>query len=239
MSEPQATRDPVDEFLRVLDAELTCLPSELSTLRHVKNAASTARRRHTGRKGLAIRSGAAAAAAAMILSTSGVALAGGLPRPVQTMVADAAQMLPVPLPIPYPNASTVVEVSEKDALSDVEPTPDAAVASKEASESRPSVSESSVDSSDSGTEATTSQATSRSWEGERRDDDGQYGRFDRDDTSRDEEDGHVADDSHWDGSNDDNRGWDDTRDRDWRSDRSDRDRYDNDQDRSRRDDRDR
>ncbi|MGB8360434.1 MAG: hypothetical protein WCE80_03465, partial [Acidimicrobiia bacterium] len=86
---------------------------ELSARRHVKQAAATARHRRKRRRGLAIRSGAVAAALALLVSTSGVAFAGGLPRPVQTFVADAAHMLPVPLPIPYPAPPPLVELPQE------------------------------------------------------------------------------------------------------------------------------
>ncbi|MGB8360010.1 MAG: hypothetical protein WCE80_01260, partial [Acidimicrobiia bacterium] len=67
MSEPQATRDPVTEFQRIIGVELSRAPSELSARRHVKLAAAAARQRRRRRRGIAIRSGAVAAASALLV----------------------------------------------------------------------------------------------------------------------------------------------------------------------------
>jgi hypothetical protein len=41
-----------------------------------------------------------------VFGTGGIAVAGGLPAPLQTVVADVARALPVPFHVPYPKIST-------------------------------------------------------------------------------------------------------------------------------------
>jgi hypothetical protein len=227
MSESQATHDPVAEFVSVLGAELTSSPSELLARRHVKRAAVTARRRHVRRRRLAVRSGAVAAAMAMVISTSGVALAGGLPRPMQTMAADAAQMLPVPLPIPYPAAPAVDELPE-ETLPYTAETQDEAVVQEEPSESEAALSDTPADGTGSVSDTTTSQGT---WTGRHVDEDSPV----VGDRTLRREDGSAVDDRHWDAPDDEyDRGWDDGRKGDrWVNGSNDRGRRDNDRDRSR------
>lgn len=229
MSESQVTRDPVAEFLGVLGAELPCSPSELSARRHVKSAAATARRRHVRRRRLAIRSGAVAAVVAMVVSTSGVALAGGLPRRVQTMVADAAQMLPMPLPIPYPAAQPNIEMLETEAtLPAIDEVRQAETATAEPSESGPIVSEAPARDNGSQTE------TADDRTGTTGDTDVRDPRQEGDDTRRDGEGGNASEERLWDSNHEKDRGWDDGREHDrWDGGSNDRGRQENDRDRSR------
>lgn len=84
--------------------ELGRAPGTDVARRHVDLIAATARAGHSAHRREVIRLGAVILAATLVASTSGVALAGSLPRPVQGFVADAARLLPVPLPVPYPSA---------------------------------------------------------------------------------------------------------------------------------------
>lgn len=231
MSESQATRDPVAEFLSDLGAELSCSPSEVAARRHVKKAALTARDRRVRRRRLAVRSGAVAAAMTLVVSTSGVALAGGLPRPVQTMAADAARMLPVPLPIPYPKAPPALEmlqtetpwsIGEREGAAPLPVTPDDSAAAN----AEPIAG---VDAGSRGSNADATQDRVRDTSGTNTD-----ARHDEVETRRDWRDHDADDEEVWGSNEQDDRGWDDRRDRDRRGSVSnDRTRQEDDRDRSR------
>jgi hypothetical protein len=70
--------------------------------RHISAAAATARALVGGPRRL--RWIAAATAMVTVLGTGGVAMAGALPDPIQTAVADVARVLPLPVSVPYPEA---------------------------------------------------------------------------------------------------------------------------------------
>lgn len=230
MSEPQAAHDAMTEFLSVLGIELLRPPSELSRRRHISSAASAARCRHLVRRGLAKRAGAAVVAATTLLGTSGVALAGGLPRPVQTLVADAARVLPVPLPIPYPAASFHVDTTDEVIPSEVETAQDTVIVSAEPVE--PDVTGPSARVSDAAP-AVTGSGDTGTWDHE-----WSENRLDRERATRDREEGSDGGE-HWDTRRDYDRGWDDRRSDGWRDhNHQDVDRQEHQQNRSRDRDRD-
>jgi hypothetical protein len=75
-----------------------------------------------------------------LFGTGGIAVAGGLPRPIQSVVADMARALPLPIDVPYPaevdrpvvtGAATAHDRSPEDAEVEIDtyqPAPDAPVA---------------------------------------------------------------------------------------------------------------
>ncbi len=92
--------------MTALADELAVAPDEWTASRHIAAAAATA---HVlACRPRTVRWIAAATALVSVLGTGGVALAGGLPDPIQTAVADVARVLPLPIRIPYPKP---VEVS--------------------------------------------------------------------------------------------------------------------------------
>jgi len=100
----------VSGFLTALSDELVLAPDEVTASRHV--AAAAARARALARGPRTMRWVATATALVTVLGTGGVALAGGLPDPIQTAVADVARVLPLPLDIPYPHASRLWSAQE-------------------------------------------------------------------------------------------------------------------------------
>jgi hypothetical protein len=92
------------DFLSDLKRQLLASPDESLTRLHVGRSARVALKGRTQRRRRARQTGFVAIAISTLLSTSGVAVAGRLPSPVQVIVADAARLLPLPLPIPYPAA---------------------------------------------------------------------------------------------------------------------------------------
>ena len=99
-------------YLAALGTALVSPPSEDAARRHVTSASRTARESRTHRISQRTRLGLLSLALATLVSTSGVAMAGSLPHPVQNMLADAARLLPVPLPVPYPAAPTTIPPSD-------------------------------------------------------------------------------------------------------------------------------
>ena len=124
MKRPQG--DPTAAYLAALQRELRAKPSELIALRQISRASDTARRERAARRSHATRVGLLALVLTTLVSTSGVAVAGGLPHRVQGMVADAARLLPVPVPIPYPAPTTTTPA---------DPTLEEAAAARDVSES--------------------------------------------------------------------------------------------------------
>jgi hypothetical protein len=100
MDRPAESRD-VAGFLTALVDDLAVAPDELTAARHVSIAAATARAQVLGPRTL--RWVAAVTAVVTALGTGGVAMAGALPDPVQTAVADVARVLPLPIAVPYPH----------------------------------------------------------------------------------------------------------------------------------------
>lgn len=111
MNDPGTRRDPPTEFLTALGDELPRHPSESCARHQIAAAASIAGLLHAGRKARTAQRAATALATSLMLSAGGVAIAGGLPEPIQGMVADAACMLPVPSPIPHPAAPSIAPMS--------------------------------------------------------------------------------------------------------------------------------
>lgn len=103
MSRPEH-EDPTEfEFFSDLQTRLCVAPNENVTRVQVARAAATARTASVSGRGHMWRTVLVALCVCSVLSTSGVAIAGRLPGPLQLMVADAARLLPVPVPIPYPD----------------------------------------------------------------------------------------------------------------------------------------
>lgn len=107
MRQPEPYRDP-EAFLSALADDLVAGPDEPTATRHVTTAAMAARSAHTARRARAVRLAVMAAILGTVLGTGGVALAGGLPAPIQDVVADVARALPVPIPVPYPEGAVGV-----------------------------------------------------------------------------------------------------------------------------------
>ncbi|MGH8914671.1 MAG: hypothetical protein ACRDZM_09175 [Acidimicrobiia bacterium] len=106
MRQPEPNRDS-QAFLSALADELFSPPDELTAGRHVMASASAARSASRAARSHAIRWVAAAVAVTTVFGTGGIAAAGGLPGPLQTVVADAARSLPVPVRIPYPDVAAL------------------------------------------------------------------------------------------------------------------------------------
>lgn len=214
------------EFFAELQSRLLVEPGEPLTRLQVSQTARLASVTRTERRGQIGRAALVALSLATLISTSGVAVAGSLPAPVQGMVADVARLLPVPLPIPYPMApATTVPADpaapESDSLTPTQPADETSV-ENEAGPTDES-SQSSPESSDATTENTGSP----------------LGSDDRNQSSQDDPDRDDDRDRDWDGDRheDEDRDEDDDRDRDggWDDD----DERDRDEDRDRDDDRDR
>lgn len=97
---------PGDEFFTDLRSHLLANPAETMTRRHVTGAARLALSARVVRRGRLRRSSLVAISLSTVLGTTGVAVAGSLPAPVQGAVADVARLLPIPLPVPYPVTPT-------------------------------------------------------------------------------------------------------------------------------------
>lgn len=100
MDRPGESRS-VAGFLTALEDGLAVAPDEVTANRHISAAAATARGLVSGSR--TFRWVAAATAMVTVLGTGGVAMAGGLPDPIQTAVADVARVLPLPIAVPYPH----------------------------------------------------------------------------------------------------------------------------------------
>ncbi|HVR77207.1 MAG TPA: hypothetical protein VMS99_02325 [Acidimicrobiia bacterium] len=64
---------------------------------------------------------AATVAITTLFGTGGIAVAGGLPRPIQSVVADMARALPLPIDVPYPAAVDRLVVNGDAAARDRNP----------------------------------------------------------------------------------------------------------------------
>jgi len=64
---------------------------------------------------------AAVVAITTLFGTGGIAVAGGLPRPIQSVVADMARALPIPIEVPYPTEVDRPLVTGKAAARDRNP----------------------------------------------------------------------------------------------------------------------
>jgi hypothetical protein len=98
--QPEPNRDS-EAFLSALADELFAPIDDLMARSHVVAAASAARAARASRRAGAI-GWAAAVTVVTVLGTGGIAAAGGLPAPLQVVVADMARALPVPIHVPYP-----------------------------------------------------------------------------------------------------------------------------------------
>ena len=103
--EPQSA---VTSFLSALADDLSAPPDEMTSWRHVTAAAAIVDSDRSAGSNRAVRLAAATLIALIGLGTGGVAMAGGLPAPIQDVAADVARAMPLPISIPYP---TPVEVS--------------------------------------------------------------------------------------------------------------------------------
>jgi hypothetical protein len=103
MRQPGPSRDS-DAFLSALADELSFGPEQAIADRHVTASVAAARSARQLRRSQVIRTVAAALAVATVFGTGGMAAAGGLPAPIQAVVADMARALPVPFDLPYPKA---------------------------------------------------------------------------------------------------------------------------------------
>lgn len=114
--EPQSA---VTSFLSALADDLSAPPDEMTSWRHVTAAAAIVNSERRASSSRAVRLGAAALISLIGLGTGGVAMAGGLPAPIQEVAADVARAMPLPISIPYP---TRVEV-RSPALADAQRRP--------------------------------------------------------------------------------------------------------------------
>ncbi len=112
--QPEPNRDS-EAFLSALAGEISVLPNELTARRHITAAASAARSARSSRRSAVVRWVAAVTAVSTLFGSGGIALAGGLPAPLQTVVADMARALPVPLDIPYPTIAGQVIAGDRPA----------------------------------------------------------------------------------------------------------------------------
>lgn len=97
---PIPAGDAVDAFLAMLDAELEVQPDDITARRHLAAVVAIAPAPR-GRPAVP-RWATVAAALAAVVGTTGVAFAGNLPAPIQSVVSDVAEVLPVPVKIPHP-----------------------------------------------------------------------------------------------------------------------------------------
>lgn len=104
MRQPGPSRDS-EAFLSALADELFASPDQLTAQRHVKAAARAAEAERLMRHSRLTRWAAAMVAITTLFGTGGIAVAGGLPRPIQSVVADMARALPLPIDVPYPGVS--------------------------------------------------------------------------------------------------------------------------------------
>jgi len=96
------------DYLTALGDLLASEIDEGTSQRHIGRSVRIAAASRAARRSRTLRLWILAPALAVLISTSGVAVAGSLPYRVQGMVADAARFLPVPVPIPYPAPTTRV-----------------------------------------------------------------------------------------------------------------------------------
>ncbi len=101
MRQPEPNRDS-EAFLSALAEQLSTPPGDLATNRHIAEAVAAVRAARPA--GRSMQWAAAAMAFVALFGTGGIAVAGGLPTPVQGMVADVARALPLPFEIPYPDS---------------------------------------------------------------------------------------------------------------------------------------
>ncbi|HSJ84902.1 MAG TPA: hypothetical protein VLA91_13925 [Acidimicrobiia bacterium] len=114
--EPQSA---VTSFLSALADDLSAPPDEMTSWRHVTAAAAIVSSERSATSSRVVRLAAAALISLTGLGTGGVAMAGGLPAPIQEVAADVARAMPLPISIPYP---TPVEV-RSPALADAQRRP--------------------------------------------------------------------------------------------------------------------
>jgi hypothetical protein len=103
--QPEPNRDS-EAFLSALADELSISPDDLTTTRQVEAAAAAARSARNAVRSHVTRWAVAALAFTTLFGTGGIAVAGGLPAPLQVVVADVARALPVPFHVPYPHVPT-------------------------------------------------------------------------------------------------------------------------------------
>ena len=139
MRQPGPSRDS-EAFLSALADELFASPDQLTAQRHVKAAARAAETERQMRHSRLTRWAAAMVAITTLFGTGGIAVAGGLPRPIQSVVADMARALPLPIDVPYPaevdrpvvtGAAAARDRNPEDAeveIDSYQPAPDALVA---------------------------------------------------------------------------------------------------------------
>jgi hypothetical protein len=116
--QPEPNRDS-EAFLSALADELSSPPDPLTTARHVSLAVRVSRSERRSARNRSIRWAAAVVTAATVFGTGGIAVAGGLAAPIQSVVADMARALPVPFDIPYPTVTDLEQESPGSRLSQV------------------------------------------------------------------------------------------------------------------------
>jgi hypothetical protein len=105
--QPEPRPDATSSFLSALADDLSAPPDASIARRHVAAAAAAAMSSRRVGSGRALRLAVAVLISTVGLGTGGVALAGGLPAPLQEMAADVARVLPLPISVPYPEPTVV------------------------------------------------------------------------------------------------------------------------------------
>lgn len=105
MDRPEPS-DQYSAFISALAGELLAVPDEDTAHHHVARAAAAVQTAGSGWRPEGLRWVAAATAFITLIGTGGVAAAGGLPEPIQVVIADSARALPIPVAIPYPSSSS-------------------------------------------------------------------------------------------------------------------------------------
>lgn len=149
MRQLEPNRDS-EAFLSALADEFATLPDELIAERHVKAAAAVARSAEHFRRSRFTRWAAAVVVLTTVLCTGGIAVAGGLPAPIQSVMADMARALPIPFSVPYPvsaggfAATEPVAVDRRPEDAEIEVDPHEPVETEAGVSSAPTVSDDSA-----------------------------------------------------------------------------------------------